>query len=87
MIKAIFSIIIIALMYVLYADGFRPYFDALSETNTILTKNNIPLEKMARREYIDKSLDVLQEECTFGLTRFSVLDFRCASNSMIPFLK
>lgn len=87
MTKAIFSIIIIALMYVLYADGFKPYFNALSETNTILAKNSIPLDKMSRKEYIDKSLDVLQQECSHGLKRISVRDFRCKSNSTIPFLK
>lgn len=81
MVKAVFSVVIIAILYMFYSDGLKPYFNALSETHRLLNKAGIPIEKSTREKYRVKAIQTLETECEHGFYKINDYDFRCASNA------
>lgn len=87
MLKLIFSIIVIVLLYTLYSNGLKPYFNALSETHHLLAKADIPLDKSTDPEYKDSAIQELTQKCSYGVVKVSENAVRCASNATIIMFK
>ncbi len=85
--KIVFSLIVIAASYIFYFDGLKPYFSALSETNRLVVKANIPIENMFRKKYREEVMKLLTAECTYGLYHKSDKDFRCKSGASFDIFK
>lgn len=87
MVKIIFAIVVVGILYVFYADGLKPYFDALAETNRLLTKAGIPLEQSTNTNNKEKTVKILTAECTHGVVQSDVHIVRCASDARFSTFK
>lgn len=79
-------IVFSAICFVGYDEGVRPYVSAYSETKELLIEAAIPLEESNTGKYQQRSIAVLQENCTNGVHVESNYDFRCEVDSPLPYL-
>lgn len=85
MIKLLYTITLIALLCVFYIYGLRPYFNALSETNRIITTAGIPLEKSNNKLFRSQTIKALKSHCQYNII---ITDgIRCASNAYFKYFK
>lgn len=87
MVKPLYAIALIGLLYTFYFDGLKPYFNALSETHRLITIAGIPLEKSARSKYREKTIEALHSQCQFGTVQSDAYTVRCASNATFSMFK
>ncbi len=86
MVKFILWVVFLAVAFVVYDDGIKPYYDALAETKSIYESLGVVEGQQGTDANRPKVIEALKKQCKHGFTQASIYDFRCASDSLLPFI-